>query len=211
MPIDRDRKFIFLHIPKTAGTSILCSLFGVGVDREEYIDTASMSSNDQRKYLIGDDGGFRRLHHYPLRRIAREVSLSDYFIFAFVRNPFDRLVSEYHFLRLHRSMPFRDFVLHLVRMVFESDKTEEWFSFHFLPQLEFISLDGTIRCDFVGRFESLERDYQTVCQTLKLDCRALPKHKTSVRQAYRGYYDAETRSAVERYYRTDLETFGYAF
>jgi chondroitin 4-sulfotransferase 11 len=211
MPVDHDRKFVFVHIPKTAGTSILCSLFGVGVDEHEFIDSSCLSPSEQRRRMIGDDGNFRRLHHYPLQRIALEQPLESYFVFAFVRNPFDRLVSEYHFLRLQRSMPFADFVMHVVRMVFEREKTQDWFSFHFLPQVDFLTIDGKIACDFLGRFESLERDYRTLCERLQVDYRPLATHKKSVRSAYRDYYDASSRAVVDTYYRRDLEAFGYSF
>ncbi len=191
---------------------MLCSLFNVAVDKYEFIDSTGLPKDYQDKHLIGDDGHFVRLHHYPLYRIAElPLKLSDFFVFAFVRNPFDRLVSEYHFLRLNRSMPFNDFVLKLVTMVFDLNKLEEWFSLHLLPQIEFVSLDGEIRCNLIGRFESLDEDYRKVCEALGIDCRPLPQFKKSTRQHYKNYYSAESRAVVENLYRKDLEAFNYEF
>jgi hypothetical protein len=212
MPINYEKRFIYLHIPKTAGTSILCSLFNVGIDQDEMIDRTSLPLEYQRKYLIGEDGDFIRTNHYPLYEISKIINnISDFFIFTFVRNPFDRLVSEYYYQRFNKALPFNDYVLHIVKTAFECNKLEEWFSFHLMPQIDFISINGKIRCDFLGRFESLQKDYFKVCKLLNIEYSLLPHYKKSVRKHYRCYYSEESRLIVEKYYKKDLEEFDYRF
>lgn len=212
MPIDHDHAFVFVHIPKTAGTSILCSLFGVSVDRYEFVDSSKLSKEYQTRCLIGDDGAFRRLHHYPLSKIVQlQDDLDRFYKFAFIRNPFDRMVSEYFFLRFNRAMPFDDFLENIVKMTFEQGKLTTWFSFHLLPQLEFVSLNGKVACDFLGRFESLHRDYRKLCDAIGIERKPLPEYKKSTRRHYREYYSSQSRAIVESLYKKDLDAFNYDF
>ena len=81
--INHEYKFIFLHIPKTAGVSVGTTLYDlVGID--DLYD------------------GFK-IHH----DIVSEKNLRDYFVFTFVRNPWDRMTSEYKFRHfLHNNYSF---------------------------------------------------------------------------------------------------------
>ena len=84
MPVDHDRKLLFIHIPKTGGTTIL-TLLGLW--------------NKQRapdfQKLFGDFGPVD-LQHLTLAQTAQfltPLEFASYFRFAFVRNPWDRAVS----------------------------------------------------------------------------------------------------------------------
>ena len=79
MPLFREQKVLFIHIPKTAGMSITETLnqsFGL----PEY-----------------DDVNYEKIaeQHYLLRDLEEKEALDDYFIFSIVRNPWDRMVSEF--------------------------------------------------------------------------------------------------------------------
>jgi hypothetical protein len=212
MPINYKRKFIYIHIPKTAGTSILCSLFNINVGQDEMIDRRNLDLEYQKKHLIGEDGDFIRTNHYPLYKILKVKSdVKDFFVFTFVRNPFDRLVSEYYYQKFNRNIPFNDYVLHIVKPAFDFGKLEEWFSFHLLPQFDFICINNEIRCDFLGKFESLEEDYNKVCKILGVEKALLPHYKKSLRKDYRSYYNDASRAIVEKYYKKDLDEFDYTF
>jgi Sulfotransferase family len=176
------------------------------------IDRRNIDLEYQNKHLIGEDGNFIRTNHYPLYRILRvKNDVKDFFVFAFVRNPFDRLVSEYYYQKLNKNIPFNDYIIHIVKPAFDFGKLEEWFSFHLLPQIDFISVNGQIRCDFLGRFESLEDDYKKVCKILGIEQESLSHYKKSMRKDYRCYYNDESRAIVEKYYQKDLAEFDYTF
>jgi len=187
---DRHR-CIFIHIPKTAGSSVARALFGGESRHAPYSD-------------------FQRANPHKFRR---------YFKFAFVRHPLDRLVSSFHFLRAggmneidrrwaaETLSPFADFREFVVRWI---DEDTIGSFVHFRPQAAFVADErGTLQVDFVGRFENLDEDFRTVAQRLGRDI-TLPLYNQSGHRHYSEYYDAETTAIVRRVYVRDFRLFGYA-
>lgn len=154
------------------------------------------------------------------------------FSFAFVRKPWDRLVSCYRdkvlgdapdFTTLHPDrgvayclarfdtfrpgMPFDEFV-EAVAAIPDEEADE-----HFRSQYTFLTnQDGQMAIDFVGRFERLDEDFATVARRLGLPSTKVPHvqaTRTPVR--YGQYYDPGTRAAVAGRYREDVHLFEYAF
>ena len=151
-PFDRHR-CIFVHIPKCAGMSIAQSLFG--------------------RYVTG---------HMPLRTYRYVYSsgeLRAYYKFTFVRNPYDRLVSAFLFMQrggMHEAdrrwasehvQGYRDFEEFVLRGL---PRPEVRRYFHFTPQLDFVTLPRLRgpQVDFIGRFETLDRDFPAVAGRLGL-------------------------------------------
>ena len=181
---------IFIHIPKTAGSSIAESLFGEASRHVPYTE-----------FLQANPKKFRR-----------------YFKFAFVRNPWDRLVSTFSFLQrgglneLDRTWSqsnlaefdsFEDFVQRGLRR----PEILSWV--HFRPQADFVmSANGKLMVDFVGRFEKLDADFAVVAGRLgvKADLR---KTNSSVHVPFETIYSPETAAIVGKIYARDAETFGY--
>jgi hypothetical protein len=192
---DRHR-CIFVHIPKCAGVSVCRSLFG--------------------DYGAG---------HYPIR-VFQEVFepplFDSYFKFAFVRNPWDRLLSAYRFLsqggfnetdrrwaRRYLS-PYREFG-EFVRDWVTPDNIASWI--HFRPQVDFLSLaNGKSGVDFVGRYEQLDADFRRVCERIGVKNRLLHLNSNGHRgEDYRPAYDTETRAIVAEVYGRDIAALGYDF
>ena len=142
--------------------------------------------------------------------IFSEQELREYFKFTFVRNPWDRLVSAYHFLRdggldhgprhwpsVHLSpyADFEDFVLRgLARW-----EIRRWY--HFRPQVEYIKTHWSdeLSMDYVGRMESLEHDYKVVADRLQRSpLLGRVNEGKSRRPDYRSYFSPRTRAIVER-------------
>jgi hypothetical protein len=183
---------VFIHIPKTAGSSIVLSLFGEGSRHVSY-----------REYESANPKKFRR-----------------YFKFAFVRNPWDRLVSSYFYLRNGGSggqdqvwfeqnlVGYTDFTS-FVRCWLTKENIWSWT--HFKPQYYFIcDPDLRPRMDFLGRVETIDADFQYVCERLGIAAE-LKRTNPSNHGHYSQYYTDELRERVATVYAKDIAIFGYEF
>ena len=135
--------------------------------------------------------------------------------FAFVRNPWDKVVSHYHY-RVQtdqtglgdRSLRFDDWVRAAYR-----DRDPRYYDKPkmFMPQWEWIAdREGRSMVDFVGRFESLPEDFAILCGHLRVRAQ-LPHLKASKRDAYTAYYQPETSNIIGDAFEQDVEHFGYDF
>ena len=217
--ISLTHKFIFICIPKTGTTAVSRSLskyciknfsdgrggLGYGEDR------------DPRKH-------FTYSEYLHLRLANTEKIDEDYFSFAFVRNPFDRLVSQFHFtglgwwrtneshLKSGLEFCFKNYVKHIVaqdlpfschtyRARMSNQPDEDW------SQLQFVD-EGV---DFIGRFENLQVDFNVICDRIGIPRQNLPHINRTKHKPYAAYYDDETRELVAAKYAKDIEHFGYKF
>jgi len=207
------KKIIFIHIPKTGGTSVSDSLF---VPRSRRTTKDLWMGQDQRtlknKYQTGG------LQHLYAKNILLEVGkevFSEYFKFCFVRNPWSKLVSQYHWtLQSPRLMkrinigPDSSFEKYLDNLII-SQPHVQW-----EPQNKFIYDDqGTSIINFIGRYEKLQQDFDVVCDTIGAKHRKLShaKNNSRGRKHYTDFYNKKTRKIVEEKYRKDIECFGYTF
>lgn len=195
-PFVRTRS-IFVHVPKASGVSVSRSLYG------------------------GLGGGHMYVSEYQLAFPAADFY--DYFKFAFVRNPWDRLFSAYHFLksggmlavdrswaeqRLARFATFEAFVLEGLH------RRDVRSHIHFVPQSAFLrSFDGShFPIDFVGFFENLEADFASIGMRLGRPDRLAHLNRTQgAPRDYRGAFTPPMVEAVARVYRQDIALLGYDF
>lgn len=202
--ISHPHRCIFVHIPKTAGNSVN-RVFGIGWQ-----------------------------DHKDLQRYRYEESpdvFAAYFKFAIVRNPWDRLLSDYNY-QLKKSRP-RDSKL----FVFTAGGTKrgfaEWVEAALLsptayeanawggsvsahihrwsPQVDWITVDGRIAVDFIAKLERLPVDFRVVCDRVGLSPTRLPHRNRRLHWHYSHYYDRSTQEIVANYYARDIEEFGYEF
>ncbi|MCP5005001.1 MAG: sulfotransferase family protein [Planctomycetes bacterium] len=140
---------------------------------------------------------------------------SDYFKFAFVRNPWERLVSgwqnmvvrsnHFHFNddKLDKMKEFKNFV------DFVQDKNIDKCDHHFRSQSALIDLNNI---DYLGRMETFGGDVNYVFQRLGLTRKeAESKNMTSYIKPYQDYYNRTLVEKVAEIYRKDIQLFGYRF
>jgi chondroitin 4-sulfotransferase 11 len=190
--ISDKHRFIFVHINRTGGTSI-----------EKVFDHDADKRNVHRKHAPA--AFYKRT--FPER-------FGDYFKFAFVRNPWDWLVSRYHWSRDRQHLfdySFHEMLWRLKNRV-RLAESEPWLEERaLLPQLDRLAIDGAVAVDFVGRFEDLQGDFDKVCARLRIEARTLQHVFATNHVPYIEHYDDETRRIVEQLYAADIAAFGYRF
>ena len=158
-------------------------------------------------------GGLQHLHADQIRAEVGVDRFQRFFKFAFVRNPFDRAVSQYvymaqrpdlrRFLGMREGASFSRY-LELIPRV----KHVQW-----EPQRSFLvdPVTGDVLVDFIGRFERFASDARSVFQRLGVAADSVPHVNRSDRKPYREYYAGDDRAKVEAMYGSDLEFLGYNF
>ncbi|MEO0341649.1 MAG: sulfotransferase family 2 domain-containing protein [Bacteroidota bacterium] len=149
--ICRKEKFIFIHVPKTGGTSIEKALI---------TPDCELISNTHGKGFI--------LNHLTLEQMAdfsfaTVEEFHEYFVFGFVRHPYDRTISGIHYLNFIDGMKGRSF-----DQQFDYFMSMENFGNHVIPQVSFFQGHWQA-VNFIGRYESLELDFKKILHGIGRD------------------------------------------
>jgi hypothetical protein len=201
--IIHSKQLIFVHIQKTAGSSVRLA-FGENLDTPE-------------KHFFASE----------LRGLYGTEVWNTYFKFAFVRNPWDRLVSwwsnietnreayvkglplnRFQSFVLSRASTFEEFLLNCDQEIVDDDG-RKWI---YRNQFDYLSdADDQLLVDFVGRFEQLKTHFMLASRKAvgrELD---LPRANASTHRHYSEYYTADMAQYVGSRFRRDIEAFGYVF
>jgi len=181
------RPYVFIHINKTGGSSIEKAL-GAGLDHSTALEK------------------YRQLGATAWKRK---------YVFTMVRNPWDKVVSHYHYrVRTNqtglgdKNVPFDEW---LQRCYVEHDPQYYDQPRMFMPQRQWLVDErGELLVDFIGRFENLHEDFGKICQQLSVKAE-LGHAKPSERGSYRDYYSRESEELIGEIFAEDLALFGYSF
>lgn len=134
-----------------------------------------------------------------------------YFKFAFVRNPWDRVVSCYFNKVVTQCHPpfaicygrtFEEFVY----FINGCDLTKG--DIHIRLQTVLIPLEEV---DFIGRLENFSEDLRYVFGRIGIRCQTIPKKNRSSHEHYSKYYNNITKKIIAEKYKADIKAFGYVF
>ena len=216
MIISRGRKYIFVHIPKTGGTSLAAALEDRAMRGDILIgDTEKAKRRKRRVKKLQESARGRLWKHSNLIDIEGVVTpqeVEDFFVFTMVRNPWDRVVSYYHWLRtqsfdhrmvhLSKMMTFSDFVKHM----FTRKQMEQW------PYTAYTTdSQGRNRCNHYIRLETWRPDMDMLAQHLGFMPGIGHLNRSPRHPDYRTYYTDETAEVVGNICRQDIMRFGYRF
>ena len=206
MLISDSHQFIFVHVRKAAGSSIRDTLEPLSLLKP----TDNWSKIKSRFLKMEKD-----YHRYAFRQhddinVAKRLMppelFESYFKFAFVRNPWDRLISEYEFIRRR---PDHGRHSKVIKMSFEKyivyqSKRKDAHQIHMLADI-----NGKVLMDFIGKFENLYEDWNRVTDKLGIENKQLSHRKKAGITDYDSYYTPETRALVGELWKRDIEAFGY--
>jgi chondroitin 4-sulfotransferase 11 len=210
MRISHKHKFVFIAISKTASVTIRTLL-------NQYSDIRYGNFSNKNPHITARD-------------VKKELFVNDtkkfnsYFKFAFVRNPWERMVSWYEFMckQVHKIesekynnvatnyAPYKKMCLlgfdGYIR--FQHEKKNSGF---FGYERYYSDKNGNNLLDFIGKLENLQEDFNTICDKIGIPRKQLPHKNKTKHKHYTEYYDEETKHIVAERYAKDIEYFGYEF
>lgn len=172
-------KCIFIHQRKCAGTSIIHA-FGLDPDNPDW-------------HFMNDGVLSAEYASAP----------AGYFRFSVVRNPWDRFISGWKYCATTRHKSLRDALTSLPR---------EGHDYRHLTRPQHTILfdeNGCLIVDYLIRFESLQQDFDQVCDIIGKPRRTLPHYNQGNRTHYFDYFDEDSRRLFQRFFGRDIELFGY--
>ena len=211
--ISHQYEFIYVPIAKAACTTILCRIAEIihKKDIKELLSSSHRDVHARRKEIF-----FTQNSEISYNTADAFKKYNNYFKFAFVRNPYDRVHSCYvdklsldtygfdnnlitKYNQLKRGMAFSNFLKIISKM--SIDEMDE----HFRPQHSFFPLN---EADFVGRIETLEKDWNKIAHDIiHIDTGPLPVfNKTQEID----YYEIESENLALQIYEKDFDLFNYS-
>lgn len=188
MIISQKYKFVFIANAKT-GTATIHKTLLKQIKDDKLIDESQWCLGE--KHLSCSD------------LLKGRPWYKNYYFFTFVRNPWHRTLSWYFFSKKSNEksrntskMSFEEFLLTRPTIWKGLDNQQKQF---------------TAGCDFVGRTENLQNDFNTVCDKLKIPKVTLPQKNSTEHEHYTQYYNDQTRDIVAKAFRKDIEFFNFKY
>ena len=175
-------KYMFYHIPKTAGTSITLLLYNYC----------------ENNHIKGEKLITRGVSHVAVSNTWEKYNGKDYFSFAFVRNPYTRLFSLYNFLYRH------EIINEDMKTFFRNLDREP-------TQFRLLEYNNNIPLSFIGKFENIENDFNYITKKIDIPVtyQNLNTEMKAPKQNYKDYFDEEIYNIINTKHDIDFKTFNY--
>ena len=213
MLISKSKKFIYIHVDRTGGTTFSKAF------KEFTLFQWSHRFHQLCLKMFGEIPVLHLLKEQKALELKSKLSSKEfdsYFKFAMIRNPWEWMVSDYCYrqqysyatnYRLISKMSFEEYVKwKLLENYHEIDP------FHANRGLSswFTDSDGNVLVDHVGRFENFADEFIFFCEKIGVK-KKLPHLNSSKFNSYQEYYNDETKAMVEKYFKLDIERYNYTF
>jgi len=195
------KKFLFIHIPKTAGNAVQKVLMPYSDDE---IYRESHKDGKLNDFEVKNELGICRKHEWVGPYIENPevlgVSVEDYFKFSVVRNPWERMVSWYcyTFPRISQEIDKDHF--------FENGLGKN------MPSMkDYLYYDGKNQMDYIIRYENLEEGFKEVCLKLDIPFEGFEVTNPSTHPHYSNFYNDDSLSKIDELYGDDAKIFNYSY
>lgn len=220
--INNSYGFIFVHVPKAAGTSVTNALSRLTNYCDQEIGGTSFGEQVQPAYR--DRFGLAK-HSTALeiRALVGQVTWGKYFSFAFVRNPFSRCLSTYNFLRqwkggsghfFDRMRSFESFEEYVLSDIWDKSNGPDEI---FRPQSYWVRDRDSMRVitSYLGKVENLAADLGNVLEVVGAPIHVIkefsvPHLNQSLSEGSIVSREQHVIDKIALKYKIDFENFGYA-
>ena len=199
------QKFIFFAVPKTGTHSVREALRPhlSSADWEQQLRYGEQLSPVPEIAAINHG----HVSYRQLSSVVGSETLSRFFRFAFTRHPYDRFVSVCAFLA--RTDP--SYKHNPTEWMKNALKRPQFCNRVLVASQHALLSDenGGLGLDFVGRYESLQVDFDAICDRLKLPQVPLAHRNSSEHDSYEQLLDNGLRDALWERYEQDFLSFNY--
>ncbi|GAB5376745.1 MAG: hypothetical protein AcusKO_32070 [Acuticoccus sp.] len=218
MLVSHRKKFIYLKTRKTGGTSVEVALepFALPEGERAEADDTQTEMIETEAGIVGARSRQASRSQYYNHMSAKHLSQmlpadvwSGYAKICNVRNPWDKVVSKFHWARRKSPPQSREQAVTGFREWIATTKD-------FGEDIDIYTIDGELVADHVIRYQHLDADFAKVCEALDIPVEPLPKYKAkargrSERVPYVDYYDDSARELVAKLFVREIEIFGWTF
>jgi len=215
MILNHDRRFLFIHVPKTAGTTVTRTLSRYTTFRD--IELGGTKYGEALQNLFASRFDLRK--HSTAAQIKAKCPphlWRSFFVFAFVRNPYARAYSVYRFLQRWKDGPHHEMVADLSFHDFlTSGAVQDGTVEIARPQVHWLAPEGKVLpgIDFIGRVERFAEDFGFVLSVIhrRRETWDGARHDNASTKAeeWRTEMTPAVRAAIEEIYAQDFALFGY--
>ena len=205
--ISHKHKFILITPQKTASTSLCYALLRFA-DVENIYDHGngpngwSAQGSDFYTFDYVDEFS-KRSKHTSIGQINKRLNTEGYKLIGSIRNPYDRVISHWKMCQRNKGIGSQGNFSSWIRS--PSAEVGGWM------MKDFFSCKGKVIVDNFIRFENLQEDFNTACDSIGIPRQRLLQKNQTKHKHYTEYYDDDTRQIVAERYSIDIEYFGYEF
>ena len=212
--INHNKKCIYIHIPKNGGSyisEILSKHYGF---KNYYLQRP-----DHENFCLGKDYSVdkheNKIHgtliYYKTSPFINNIinmneeKWNSYFIFTFIRNPYDRIVSGWNYINKY-NIPFKNYLdIH-----YKSTSFNYWHVF-MTQSRHMIDVNGKININYIGKIENLEDDLKIILSKIGFHTIIHQPFKKNSKSHnnYKSYYNNHILEKVNYLMKEDFENFDY--
>lgn len=215
--VNHDLKAIFIHVHKTGGTYISYMLHKYYGFKNYYLrrpdhDTFCFNNKKNKKYINYENRVHGVLMYYKTSPfINKKMNMNhskwnSYYKFCFIRNPYDKIISAWNHINRYK-IPFSNY-LNLINICNDVE-----YMHMFMPQVRnIIDEKGKININFIGKFENLENDFQTILKNIGIKNFIHDVSKSMNKRdhlKFNEYYDQNTLDKVNLLLKEDFKNLDY--